>query len=171
MSTNLFLIGFLLFILVLVIIFIIKLFVKVPPDEVIVVERLGRFMGIYESGVHILVPFIDRVAYRYTLKEETLDIPKQNCITSDNITVAADAVLQIKINDPQKVSYSIENYRNALVLLTQTTMRNVIGKFDYRKLLSETDSINYEITGDVASACDPWGIDLIRFEVRNIEEE
>jgi regulator of protease activity HflC (stomatin/prohibitin superfamily) len=156
-------------ILLLVVIFILwKMFVIVPAKEAFVKERLGKFKGVLNPGFHFLVPLIDRVAYKHDIREQVLDIPSQSCITKDNIQVDVDGLVYLKVVDPEKASYGIENYRRASVNLAQTTMRSEIGKLDLDKTFSERDTINDNIVVEIDKASDPWGIKMLRYEIRNI---
>jgi regulator of protease activity HflC (stomatin/prohibitin superfamily) len=140
----------------------------VPQNEAFVVERLGKYSGTLISGFHVLLPFIDRVAYKHTLKEQVIDVPPQICITRDNISVEVDGVLYMTVMDPQKASYGINNYYNAAVQMSQTTMRSVIGKLELDKTFEERESINADIINAVDKASSPWGVKVNRYEVKNI---
>ena len=147
---------------------IMKTAVVVPMRESVVLERLGRFKEVLAPGFHILVPFIDRVAYRQEMREQVLDIPAQSCITRDNIQVAVDGLVYLKVMDAEKASYGIHNYRAASVNLAQTTMRSEVGKLTLDHTFSERDSINENIVREIDKASDPWGIKVMRYEIRNI---
>ncbi|MDR1545649.1 MAG: paraslipin [Deltaproteobacteria bacterium] len=153
-------------------IFFIFLFVNyirvVPQNEAYVVERLGKYSGTLISGFHVLIPFIDRVAYRHTLKEQVIDVPPQICITRDNISVEVDGVLYMTVMDPQKASYGVGNYHTAAIQLSQTTMRSVIGKLELDRTFEERETINSEIINAVDKASAPWGVKVNRYEVKNI---
>jgi regulator of protease activity HflC (stomatin/prohibitin superfamily) len=140
----------------------------VPQKMAYIVERLGKYYKTLEAGFHILVPFIDKVAYKHTLKEQALDVPPQDCITKDNIMVEVDGILYMQVIDPQKASYGIRDYQFASVQLAQTTMRSVMGKLDLDKTFEERESINSEIVDAVDKASDPWGVKVTRYEVKNI---
>ncbi len=140
----------------------------VPQKSAFIVERLGKFSDTLEAGFHILIPFIDRIAYRHTLKEEAIDVLPQTCITRDNIAVVVDGILYMQVVDPQKASYGIDNYRFASSQLAQTTMRSVIGTLDLDKTFEEREKINAEIVSAVDLASDPWGVKVTRYEVKNI---
>ena len=152
--------------------FLIFLFVKyvriVPQNEAYVVERLGKYNATLISGFHLLLPFLDRVAYRHTLKEQVIDVPPQTCITKDNIAVEVDGVLYLTVMDPKRASYGVDNYHFASIQISQTTMRSVIGKLDLDRTFGERETINAEIIDAVDKASDPWGIKVNRYEVRNI---
>jgi len=140
----------------------------VPMRESIVVERLGKFRDVYGPGIHILVPFFDRVAYRHEIREQVLDIPSQTCITNDNMQVEVDGLVYLKMTDPKKASYGIGDYRNASVNLAQTTMRSEVGKLTLSRIFSERESLNDKIVREVDLASDPWGIKVLRYEIKNI---
>ncbi len=140
----------------------------VPQKMAYIVERLGKYHTTLEAGFHILVPFLDRVSYKHTLKEQAVDVPPQDCITKDNIMVEVDGILYMQVIDPQKASYGIRNYQFASIQLAQTTMRSVMGKLDLDKTFEERESINSEIVDAVDKASDPWGVKVTRYEVKNI---
>jgi regulator of protease activity HflC (stomatin/prohibitin superfamily) len=140
----------------------------VPQRSAFIVERLGKFNSTLEAGFHILVPFIDNVAYRQTLKEQALDVPSQMCITRDNISVEVDGILYLQVIDPMKASYGINNYQFAATQLAQTTMRSVIGKLELDRTFEERDTINTSIVDAVDKASEPWGVKVTRYEVKNI---
>jgi regulator of protease activity HflC (stomatin/prohibitin superfamily) len=140
----------------------------VPQKMAYIVERLGKYYTTLEAGFHILVPFLDRVAYKHTLKEQAVDVPPQDCITKDNIMVEVDGILYMQVVDPQRASYGIRDYAFASIQLAQTTMRSVMGKLDLDKTFEERESINSEIVDAVDKASDPWGVKVTRYEVKNI---
>lgn len=140
----------------------------VPQKNAYIVERLGKYSGTLEAGFHVLVPMLDRVAYKHTLKEQAIDVPPQTCITRDNIAVEVDGILYLQVIDPKKASYGINNYQFASTQLAQTTMRSVIGKLELDKTFEERDLINAEIVDAVDKASDPWGVKVTRYEVKNI---
>jgi regulator of protease activity HflC (stomatin/prohibitin superfamily) len=140
----------------------------VPQNEAYVVERLGKYAGTLLSGFHLLIPFIDRVAYRHTLKEQVIDVPPQICITRDNISVEVDGVLYMTVMDPRNASYGVNNYHNAAIQMSQTTMRSVIGKLELDRTFEERETINSEIISAVDKASTPWGVKVNRYEVKNI---
>ncbi len=140
----------------------------VPQKIAFIVERLGKYNNTLEAGFHVLIPFIDRVAYKHTLKEQAIDVPPQVCITRDNISVEVDGILYMQVVDPRKASYGINNYQFASTQLAQTTMRSVIGKMDLDKTFEERDVINSAIVEAVDKASDPWGVKVTRYEVKNI---
>jgi regulator of protease activity HflC (stomatin/prohibitin superfamily) len=145
-----------------------KMFVIVPMRAGYVKERLGKFSGVLQPGFHFLVPFLDRIAYKHEIREQILDIPAQTCITGDNIQVEVDGLVYLKVMDPEKASYGIGNYRNASVNIAQTTMRSEIGKLALHSSFSERETINENIVREIDRASDPWGIKVLRYEVRNI---
>ncbi|MFZ9033065.1 MAG: SPFH domain-containing protein [Anaerohalosphaeraceae bacterium] len=140
----------------------------VPQKEAFIVERLGKYAKTLEAGFHILAPFLDRVAYKHTLKEQAVDVPPQQCITKDNIAVEVDGILYMQVVDPKKASYGIDNYRFASTQLAQTTMRSVIGKLELDRTFEERETINGAIVEAVDKASDPWGVKVTRYEVKNI---
>jgi regulator of protease activity HflC (stomatin/prohibitin superfamily) len=140
----------------------------VPQKQAFIIERLGKYSTTLEAGFHILFPFLDRVSYRHTLKEQALDVPPQQCITKDNIAVEVDGILYMQVVDPKKASYGINNYQFASAQLAQTTMRSVMGKLDLDKTFEEREMINSAIVDAVDKASDPWGVKVTRYEVKNI---
>jgi len=143
--------------------------VRVVPQKVaIIIERLGKYNATLDAGLHILMPFIDKVAYRHTLKEQAIDVPSQICITRDNISVEVDGILYLQVIDPQKASYGINNYQFAAMQLAQTTMRSVIGKLELDRTFEERETINTTIVEAVDKASEPWGVKVTRYEIKNI---
>ena len=155
-------------ILLLAIIVFFKTIQIVPQKSAIIIERLGKYSKTLEAGFHILVPFLDKIAYKHTLKEQAIDVPSQTCITKDNIAVEVDGILYMQVFDAKKASYGIDDYRFASTQLAQTTMRSVIGKMDLDKTFEERDVINGAIVNAVDDASDPWGVKVARYEVKNI---
>ncbi|MEO9003233.1 MAG: SPFH domain-containing protein [Ginsengibacter sp.] len=159
-------------ILVVIILFLLVAFLStfkvVPQRSVYIIERLGKFNRALDAGFHILIPFIDKVAYKQNLKEQALDVASQICITKDNIAVEVDGVLYLQVIDPQKASYGIDNYRFAVIQISQTTMRSVIGKMELDKTFEEREAVNATIVEAVDRASGPWGIKVSRYEVKNI---
>ena len=141
----------------------------VPQRSAFIVERLGKYAKTLEAGFHILVPFLDRVAYKHSLKEVAVDVASQSCITRDNIAVEVDGVLYMQVMDPMKASYGIENYLFASTQLAQTTMRSEIGKLELDRTFEERENINAAIIEAVDKASDPWGVKITRYEIKNIE--
>ena len=140
----------------------------VPQQQAWVVQRLGKYRATLDAGLHILMPFIDTVAYKHTLKEQALDVPPQQCITSDNISVEVDGILYLRVMDPKSASYGISNYLFACTQLAQTTMRSEIGKLQLDRTFVEREKINSEIVDAVDKASDPWGIKVTRYEIKSI---
>ncbi len=140
----------------------------VPQKSAYIVERLGKYSRTLQAGFHILTPFLDRIAYKHSLKETAVDVPPQVCITKDNIAVEVDGVLYMQVIDPVKASYGIENYLFASTQLSQTTMRSEIGKLELDKTFEERDAINHAIIAAVDKASDPWGVKITRYEIKNI---
>jgi regulator of protease activity HflC (stomatin/prohibitin superfamily) len=140
----------------------------VPQRTAIIVERLGKYKATYSAGFQIIIPFIDKVRYRHTLKEQAIDVAPQICITRDNIAVEVDGILYLQVLDPQKASYGIDNYRFASIQIAQTTMRSVIGKLELDKTFEERETINVSIVDAVDKASEPWGVKVTRYEVKNI---
>ena len=140
----------------------------VPQKSAVIVERLGKFSGILTAGFHILVPFVDKVAYKHTLKEQAIDVPPQSCITKDNIGVEVDGIIYLLVTDAKNASYGINNYQFASTQLAQTTMRSVIGKLELDRTFEERETINFAIVDAVDKASDPWGVKVTRYEVKNI---
>ncbi|MBV6478787.1 MAG: Protein QmcA [Ignavibacteria bacterium] len=140
----------------------------VPQKSAYIVERLGKYSQTLEAGFHLLMPFIDRVAYKHSLKEIVMDVPPQTCITKDNIEVEVDGVLYLQVMDPVKASYGVNNYSVASIQLAQTTMRSEIGKIDLDKTFEERDAINAAIVNAIDKASEPWGLKVIRYEIKNI---
>ncbi len=140
----------------------------VPQKTVFIVERLGKYHGTLEAGFHILIPFIDRVAYKHSMKEMVVDVPPQSCITKDNIAVEVDGILYIQIVDPVKASYGVSDYGFASTQLAQTTMRSEIGKIELDRTFEEREKINSEIVQAVDKASLPWGLKVTRHEIKNI---
>jgi regulator of protease activity HflC (stomatin/prohibitin superfamily) len=151
-----------------VVILIIKSARIVPQRTVIIVERLGKYHSTLEPGFHFLIPFIDRPAYRHSLKEMVIEVPPQSCITKDNIGVEVDGILYMQIQNPVKASYGINDYAFASRQLAQTTMRSEIGKIELDRTFEERGKINAEIVAAVDKAAEPWGIKVTRHEIKNI---
>ena len=147
---------------------VVKLVLIVQMKEVCVIERLGKFRAVMQPGLHFLIPFFDRVAYRHETREQVLDIPAQSCISRDNIQISVDGLVYIQVMDGAKASYGIEDYRRASINLAQTTMRSEIGKLNLSQTFSERDTLNETIVREIDKASDPWGSKVLRYEVRNI---
>ncbi len=163
-SSTIILIG----VIILAFILIASMIKVVPQRTAIIVERLGKFRATYTAGFQILIPFIDKIRYRHTLKEQAIDVAPQVCITRDNIAVEVDGILYLQVLDPQKASYGIDNYRFASIQIAQTTMRSVIGKLELDKTFEERETINVTIVDAVDKASEPWGVKVTRYEVKNI---
>jgi len=155
-------------IVILIIITLINTARIVPQKKAYLVERLGKYDKTLSAGFHILTPFIDRVAYKHSLKEQAVDVPPQNCITKDNIAVEVDGVLYLQVTDPTKASYGIEDFMFASIQLAQTTMRSEIGKLELDKTFEEREAVNAAIIAAVDKASDPWGVKITRYEIKNI---
>ena len=153
---------------IIVLVAIIKTAVIVPQKTAYIVERLGKYRCTLDAGFHILIPFLDNIAYRHTLKEQAIDVPPQQCITKDNIAVDVDGILYMQVMDPAKASYGIGNYLFATTQLAQTTMRSEMGKLDLDRSFEERTTINAAIVSAVDKASDPWGIKVTRYEIKNI---
>jgi regulator of protease activity HflC (stomatin/prohibitin superfamily) len=145
-----------------------KTAVVVPQQSAFVVERLGRFSGVLGAGFHILLPFVDVIRYRHSLKEEAYDIPAQVCITRDNVQVGVDGVLYMKVLNPERASYGITNFVFAISQLAQTTLRSEIGKIDLDRTFEERMNINASVVAELDKASDPWGVKVLRYEIKNI---
>jgi len=157
-----------LFILGFVFIVIFKTAVVVPQQTAIVIERLGRFSETLGAGFHILIPFIDKIRYRHSLKETAMDIPEQICITRDNVQVGVDGVLYLKVLNAERASYGVENYIFAIIQLAQTTLRSEIGKIELDRTFEERNHINSQVVDELDKATEPWGIKVLRYEIKNI---
>ena len=145
-----------------------KTAVVVPQQNAFVVERLGRFAGVLDAGFHVLVPFVDVIRYRHVLKEQAMDIPEQVCITRDNVQVAVDGILYLKVMDPERASYGISNYTFAITQLAQTTLRSEIGKIELDRTFEERTHINIQVVTEVDKASEAWGVKVLRYEIKNI---
>ncbi|MDO5638848.1 MAG: SPFH domain-containing protein [Neisseria sp.] len=162
------LLSFPILILLAVIIFGFKSFVVVPQQEAYVVERLGRFHKVLNPGLNILIPFIDRVAYRHTLKEIPLDVPSQVCITRDNTQLTVDGIIYFQVTDPKLASYGSSNYIMAITQLAQTTLRSVIGRMELDKTFEERDDINATVVASLDEAAVSWGVKVLRYEIKDL---
>ena len=157
-----------LLLLLLVVIALVKTARVVPQREQFVIERLGKYARTLDAGFHILIPFIDRIAYKHTLKEQTIDVPSQTCITKDNIAVAVDGVLFMQVVDSRAASYGIENHAFATAQLAQTTLRSEIGKIELDRAFEERETINAQVVSAVDRAAEPWGVKILRYEIKDI---
>lgn len=154
---------------VLVIVTLAKTAQIVPQRSAYVVERLGKYRNTLEAGFHILIPFVDNVSYKHTLKEEAIDVPSQACVTRDNIQVVVNGLIYLQVIDPKQASYGITDYRYAATQLAQTTLRSVIGKIDLDKTFEERDAINHQVVDALDLAAQPWGVKVLRYEIADIE--
>jgi regulator of protease activity HflC (stomatin/prohibitin superfamily) len=147
---------------------VVKTAVVVPQQNAYVVERLGKFHAVLDAGFHVLFPFIDVIRYRHELKEQAVDIPEQICITKDNVQVAVDGILYLKVLDAQRASYGITNYHYGISQLAQTALRSEIGKIDLDRTFEERTHINGMVITELDKATGPWGIKVLRYEIKNI---
>jgi regulator of protease activity HflC (stomatin/prohibitin superfamily) len=148
---------------VFVLVTIAKTAVVVPQQSAYVVERLGRYHGTLGAGFHVLLPFVDTIRYRHSLKESALDIPAQVCITRDNVQVGVDGVLYLKVLNPERASYGIADYLFAISQLAQTTLRSEIGKIDLDRTFEERNNINMAVVSELDKASEPWGVKVLRY--------
>ena len=153
---------------VLVLIVIAKTAVVVPQQNAYVVERLGRYSGTLGAGFHVLWPFLDVIRYRHSLKESAFDIPAQVCITRDNVQVGVDGILYLKVLNAERASYGISDYLFAITQLAQTMLRSEIGKIDLDKTFEERTNINMAVVTELDKASEPWGVKVLRYEIKNI---
>ncbi|KRT71080.1 MAG: putative protease QmcA [candidate division NC10 bacterium CSP1-5] len=153
---------------VLVVIVIAKTAVVVPQQSAYVVERLGKYRTTLGAGFYVLLPFFDRIRYRHSLKEMAVDIPEQVCITRDNVQVHVDGVLYLKVMNPQRASYGVADYLFAISQLAQTTLRSEVGKIDLDRTFEERTHINTQVVNELDKASEPWGIKVLRYEIKNI---
>lgn len=154
--------------LVLAVVFVVQAVKVVPQQTAWVVERLGKFHAVLAPGLNIVVPFIDRVAYKHSLKEVPLDTPSQVCITKDNTQLTVDGVLFFQVTDPQRASYGTSNYVVAITQLAQTTLRSVIGKLELDKTFEERDFINHSVVSAIDEAALNWGVKVLRYEIKDL---
>ena len=145
-----------------------KTAVVVPQQTAFVVERLGKYSTTLHAGFHLLMPFFDVARYKHTLKEVAVDVPEQVCITRDNVQVSIDGILYMKVLDPERASYGITDYRFAISQLAQTTLRSEIGKIDLDRTFEERTNINIQVVNELDKASEPWGLKVLRYEIRNI---
>lgn len=155
-------------IVVVVVIVLSKTAIIVPQQSAFVVENLGKYSRTLRAGFHILVPFIERAAYKHSLKETSFDIDEQICITKDNVQVGVDGVLYMQVLDPERASYGITDYYFAISQLAQTTLRSEIGKIDLDRTFEERGAINSNVVSELDKASDPWGVKVLRYEIKNI---
>ena len=145
-----------------------KTAIVVPQQSAFIVERLGKYSSTLNAGFHILVPFIERIAYRHGLKESAIDIAEQICITKDNVQVGIDGVLYLQVMDPARASYGIADYTFAITQLAQTTLRSEIGKIELDRTFEERARINTNVVSELDKASEPWGVKVLRYEIKNI---
>jgi len=143
--------------------------VVVPQQSAFVVERLGRYNATLNAGFHILVPFVDVIRYKHSLKERAIDIPEQICITRDNVQVGVDGILYLKILNAERASYGISDYIFAITQLAQTTLRSEVGKIDLDRTFEERTTINISVVGELDKASEAWGVKVLRYEIKNIQ--
>ena len=153
---------------ILLIIVVAKTAVVVPQQSAYVVERLGKYSGTLGAGFHILLPFLDVIRYRHSLKEIAIDIPEQVCITRDNVQVGIDGVLYLRVLDPERASYGISNYVFAITQLAQTTLRSEVGKIELDRTFEERTNINISVVSELDKASEAWGVKVLRYEIKNI---
>lgn len=151
------------------IVILIKTAVIVPQRMEFVIERLGKYRGTLQAGLHILIPFFDRVAYKRSLKEEPIDIGAQTCITADNVTLQVDGILYIQVIDSKKSAYGIDNFHFATAQLAQTSLRSAIGKIDLDKTFEARETLNGQVVMALDEAAENWGVKVLRYEIRDIE--
>jgi regulator of protease activity HflC (stomatin/prohibitin superfamily) len=157
-----------LFLALLVLYIIAKTAVVVPQQSAYVVERLGKYSDTLNAGFHILLPFVDTIRYRHSLKETAVDIPEQVCITRDNVQVGVDGILYLKVLNPERASYGISDYHFALSQLSQTTLRSEIGKIELDRTFEERTNINIQVVNELDKASESWGVKVLRYEIKNI---
>lgn len=153
---------------ILVLIVLAKTAVVVPQQSAYIVERLGKYSNTLQAGFHILIPFMDAIRYRLTLKEMAIDIPEQICITRDNVQVGVDGVLYLKVLNPERASYGIADYFFAISQLAQTTLRSEVGKIELDRTFEERANINTAVVSELDKATEPWGVKVLRYEIKNI---
>ena len=153
---------------VLVIIVIARTATVVPQQSAYVIERLGKFSKTLSAGFHILVPFVERIAYKHSLKETAIDIPEQVCITKDNVQVHVDGVLYLKVLNAELASYGVSNFVFAITQLAQTTLRSEMGKIELDRTFEERGHINAQVVSELDKASEPWGVKVLRYEIKNI---
>jgi regulator of protease activity HflC (stomatin/prohibitin superfamily) len=157
--------GFFVF---LIVVTIYKGAVIVPQQQRYVVERLGKFHATLDAGFHVLIPYLDSVRYRHSLKEQVIDIPEQVCITSDNVQVAVDGVVYVRVIDAKSASYGIDDFLFGIIQLAQTTLRSEIGKIELDKTFEARAHINSNVVTEVDKAAEAWGVKVLRYEIKNI---
>ncbi|MDY7038844.1 MAG: stomatin-like protein [Thermodesulfobacteriota bacterium] len=153
---------------VILVVLLIKTAVIVPQRSEFVIERLGKYSQSLSAGFHILVPFLDKVAYKRSLKEEVMDVASQDCITTDNVTVSVDGILYIQVIDSKLSAYGIDDYKFAAGQLAQTSLRSVIGKIELDRTFEERDSLNQQVVAAIDEAAQNWGVKVLRYEIKDI---
>jgi regulator of protease activity HflC (stomatin/prohibitin superfamily) len=153
---------------VVVLVILAKTAVVVPQQSAYVVERLGKFSDTLNAGFHMLLPFLDVIRYRHSLKEQAIDIPEQTCITRDNVQVGVDGVLYLKVMEPDRASYGVTDYVFAISQLAQTTLRSEVGKIELDRTFEERTTINAAVVSELDKASEPWGVKVLRYEIKNI---
>src|SRR5574342_1330594 len=153
---------------IVIIVIVAKTAVVVPQQSAYVVERLGKYSGTLSAGFHILFPFLDVVRYKHSLKEQAIDIPPQVCITRDNVQISLDGVLYLKVLNPERASYGIADYIFGISQLAQTTLRSELGKIELDRTFEERTNINTQVVSELDKASEPWGIKVMRYEIKNI---
>lgn len=153
---------------IIVLVILAKTAIVVPQQSAFVVERLGKYAGTLNAGFHILVPFIDVIRYKHSTKEAAVDIPAQVCITRDNVQVQVDGVLYLKVLNPERASYGIQDYMFAISQLAQTTLRSEVGKIDLDRTFEERTNINTAVVAEIDKATESWGVKVLRYEIKNI---
>ena len=153
---------------VIFVVFVIKTIVVVPQQHAIIVERLGKYHATLAPGLNIVIPFIDRVAYRHVLKEIPLDVPPQVCITRDNTQLQVDGILYFQVTDPMRASYGSSNFILAITQLAQTTLRSVIGKLELDKTFEEREFINHAVVNAIDESAGNWGVKVLRYEIKDL---
>ena len=156
------------FIVALAIVFVIESVRVVPQQSAWVIERLGKFHATLEPGLNVIVPFIDRVAYRHSLKEVPLDVPEQTCITRDNTQLAVDGIIYYQVTDPRLASYGSSDYITAITQLAQTTLRSEVGKMELDRTFESRDEINRQVVAVLDEAGRTWGVKVLRYEIKNL---
>jgi regulator of protease activity HflC (stomatin/prohibitin superfamily) len=153
---------------VIAIVFVFKTINVVPQQHAWVVERLGKYHATLAPGLNIVIPFIDRIAYKHSLKEIPLDVPPQVCITRDNTQLQVDGILYFQVTDAMRASYGSSNYIQAITQLAQTTLRSVIGKMELDKTFEERDHINTTIVNAIDESAANWGVKVLRYEIKDL---
>jgi len=156
------------FLVLLVIIILAKTAVVVPQQSAFIIERLGKYAGTLQAGFHVLTPFVDVIRYRYTLKEQAIDIPEQVCITRDNVQVAVDGILYLKVLTPERAAYRISDSQFGIRQLAQTTLRSEVGRIDLDRTFEERANINAAVVNELDKATEPWGVKVLRYEIKSI---